>query len=106
MRLEADLRQAIDNDQITLAFQPIFDAPITIKDADQPIGTHIYTALDYVKDGADVRWSAVTMTSSQGRRDPDARRSRYDDEDDRPYSRRDLSDLHLYHPPNGQNPPL
>jgi lipoprotein-anchoring transpeptidase ErfK/SrfK len=60
------------------AFQPIFDTPITIQDADKPIGTHIYTALDYVKDGADVRWSAVTMTSSQGRREPESARRRYD----------------------------
>jgi hypothetical protein len=48
------------------AFQPLFDTPVTIRDADQPIGTHIYTALDYVNDGADVRWSALTMTRSQG----------------------------------------
>ena len=60
------------------AFQPIFDTPITIKDADQPIGTHIYTALDYVKDGADVRWSAVSMTSSQGRQEPESTRRRSD----------------------------
>ncbi len=63
------------------AFQPIFDTPITVTDADKPIGTHIYTALDYVKDGADVRWSAVSMTSSQGARDPEARRTRSDGED-------------------------
>ena len=61
------------------AFQPIFDTPITIKDADKPIGTHVYTALDYVKDGADVRWSAVSMTSSQGRHEPESRRRRSDD---------------------------
>jgi hypothetical protein len=60
------------------AFQPIFDTPITIKDADKPIGTHIYTALDYVKDAADVRWSAVSMTSSQGRQDPESTRRRSD----------------------------
>jgi hypothetical protein len=60
------------------AFQPIFDTPITIKDADKPIGTHVYTALDYVKDGADVRWSAVSMTSSQGRHEPESTRRRYD----------------------------
>ena len=60
------------------AFQPIFDTPITIKDADKPIGTHIYTALDYVKDGADVRWSAVSMTSSQGRHEPESTRRRSD----------------------------
>ena len=73
------------------AFQPIFDTPITIKDVDRPIGTHIYTALDYVKDGADVRWSAVSMTSSQGgsqsRQEPEASRRRYDS-DGYPYPRR------------------
>jgi hypothetical protein len=65
------------------AFQPIFESPITIKDADKPIGTHIYTALDYVKDGADVRWSAVSMTSSQGRTE-----SRRSDSDGYSYARR------------------
>jgi hypothetical protein len=71
------------------AFQPIFETPIVIKDADKPIGTHVYTALDYVKDGADVRWSAVSMTSSQGRQEPEASpRRRYDDYEDYPSSRR------------------
>src|SRR4029079_10927823 len=61
------------------AFQPIFDSPVTIKDADKPIGTHVYTALDYVKDGADVRWSTVSMTSSsQGRQEPESTRRRSD----------------------------
>ena len=64
------------------AFQPLFDTQVTIRDADQPIGTHIYTALDYTNDGADVRWSALTMTRSQGQdgRESDSygsRRSRY-----------------------------
>jgi hypothetical protein len=39
--------------------------PITIHDADHPIGTHIYTVLDYANDGADLRWSAVSMDSRQ-----------------------------------------
>jgi lipoprotein-anchoring transpeptidase ErfK/SrfK len=73
------------------AFQPIFDMPVTIKDADKPIGTYVYTALDYVKDGADVRWSAVSMTSSQagsqGRQEPESRR-RSEDDDDYGYSPR------------------
>ncbi len=56
-------------------FQPIFDMPVTIKDAEKPIGTYVYTALDYINDGDDVRWSAVTMTSSQARR-------RFDDDED------------------------
>ena len=41
--------------------QSVFDMPITIKDADKPIGTHLYTAIDYINDGADVRWNALSM---------------------------------------------
>ncbi len=43
------------------SFQPIFDATVTFRDHDQPIGTHIFTALDYVKEGPEIRWSAVSM---------------------------------------------
>ena len=46
------------------SFQPVFESPITIRDADHPIGTHIYTVLDYVNGGADLRWSAVSMGRS------------------------------------------
>jgi L,D-transpeptidase catalytic domain len=51
------------------AFQPLFESPVTIRDADKPIGTHIYTALDYMNGGADVRWSVVSMYESPTRRD-------------------------------------
>ena len=62
------------------AFQPIFETPITVKDADKPIGTHVYTALAYIKDGADVSWSAVSMTRSQGRHEaePNGHRREYE----------------------------
>jgi hypothetical protein len=46
------------------SFQPVFESPITIRDADHPIGTHIYTVLDYVNGGADLRWNAVSMDRS------------------------------------------
>jgi hypothetical protein len=54
------------------AFQQVFEGPVTIREAGQPIGTHIYTALNYTNDGANVRWSAVsTSQSPDGRqRDP------------------------------------
>ena len=39
-------------------FQPIFEGPVTIRDAGHPIGTHIYTVLDYTKGGA-----SLTRTS-------------------------------------------
>ncbi len=43
------------------AFQPIFDAPITIRDPDRPIGTHVFTAMERAGDGPDLRWSVVTL---------------------------------------------
>jgi hypothetical protein len=42
-------------------FQPVFEGPIAIRDADKPIGTYIFTALSYRDDGAEVRWSVVSM---------------------------------------------
>src|SRR5262249_34792775 len=74
---------------VSQGFQPIFDMPVTIKNAEKPIGTYVYTALDYINDGADVRWSAVSMTSSQARHEAASQRRRLDDdEDDYPRSRR------------------
>ncbi len=43
------------------SFQPIFDIAVTIRDPDQPIGTHIFTALDYIHEGTDIRWSSASM---------------------------------------------
>lgn len=47
------------------AFQPVFDVPVAIRDADRPIGTHVFTAV--AADGAGgLRWSAVSLKSSSG----------------------------------------
>jgi hypothetical protein len=43
------------------AFQPILDIPVTIQDADRPIGTHIFTALERAGAGRDLRWSVVSL---------------------------------------------
>jgi len=42
------------------AFQQIFDSPVTIADAEQPIGTHVFTALAR-GNGDDLRWSVVSL---------------------------------------------
>lgn len=42
-------------------YEPVFEAPVTISEPDKPIGTHIYTAVDYTNDGKNLRWTAVTM---------------------------------------------
>ncbi|HEY6381694.1 MAG TPA: L,D-transpeptidase family protein [Pseudolabrys sp.] len=45
------------------AFQPILDIPITVNDADRPIGTHIFTATERV--GTDIRWSVVSLVGGR-----------------------------------------
>ena len=43
-------------------FQPIFDSEVTIRDAQAPLGTFVFTALDYTGDDAsDLRWTALAM---------------------------------------------
>ena len=39
-------------------YEPVFDAPVTIQDPDAPIGTHLYTALDFTEDRTTMRWNA------------------------------------------------
>ena len=43
------------------AFEPIFDGPVTIQDADRPIGTHIFTAMERASGDASARWTAVSL---------------------------------------------
>ena len=57
------------------AFEPIFEAPITIRDPDKPLGTHIITAVDYVDGNNAMRWNVVSIG---GRRDGDDGASRED----------------------------
>jgi hypothetical protein len=42
-------------------FVPVFDAPVTIQDAAEPMGTHVFTAMEFRNDGAPVRWTVVTV---------------------------------------------
>jgi L,D-transpeptidase catalytic domain len=45
------------------AFEPVFDMPITVLDADRPIGTHVFTLMERT-DNANMRWSVVSLDSS------------------------------------------
>ena len=42
------------------AFEPVMESPVTIVDAERPIGTHVFTAMERTGD-TDMRWSAVTL---------------------------------------------
>ena len=44
------------------AFRPILEIPVTIRDADLPIGTHVFTALEQT-DG-DTQWSVVSLVGT------------------------------------------
>jgi len=42
-------------------FQPILETAVTIQDADRPIGTHVFTAVEGSDGNGDLRWSVVSM---------------------------------------------
>jgi len=42
-------------------FKPLFDAPVDIKAPDQPLGTHVFTAMELTDNGKSMRWVAISM---------------------------------------------
>lgn len=42
-------------------FAPLFDVPVKIQDAAEPMGTHVFTAMELQKDGAALRWTVVSV---------------------------------------------
>src|SRR5262249_20318366 len=40
---------------------PLFDLPVTIDEPDQPLGTHVFTAMAGAGDGAGMRWNLMTI---------------------------------------------
>jgi L,D-transpeptidase catalytic domain len=47
------------------AFQPVLEVPITIRDSDRPIGTHIFTAMDRTGDNGGIEWTVVSLQHGQ-----------------------------------------
>jgi hypothetical protein len=45
-------------------FQPLFETALTFRDPDQPIGTHIFIAPEYNKNGLDLRWNVVSVQAA------------------------------------------
>jgi len=42
-------------------FAPLFDAPVTIQNPAEPMGTHVFTAMEFQNDSAAVRWTVVSV---------------------------------------------
>jgi hypothetical protein len=57
-------------------YVPVYEGPVTIRDADKPIGSFVFTALGYRNAGADVRWSVVSMYTYSEAMEPVAQPSR------------------------------
>jgi hypothetical protein len=48
-------------------FDATIEVPVTIRDPDRPIGTHVYTAM--ARNGAGLRWTAVTIDNGDDAKD-------------------------------------
>jgi lipoprotein-anchoring transpeptidase ErfK/SrfK len=42
-------------------WKEVWESPVTFRDPDRPLGTHIFTAVDTVADGSAVKWTAITV---------------------------------------------
>ena len=42
-------------------FTPLFEAPVKIERPQEPLGTHVFTAVDYMPDHSTFRWNVVTL---------------------------------------------
>jgi L,D-transpeptidase catalytic domain len=42
-------------------FTPLLQAPVTIEHSEQPLGTHVFTALDYLSDHSNFRWNVISV---------------------------------------------
>jgi hypothetical protein len=48
-------------------FEPLFDVPVEIDHPEQPLGTHVFTALGFADGGAHMRWNVMTVASEPSR---------------------------------------
>jgi L,D-transpeptidase catalytic domain len=42
-------------------FTPLFDVPVKIQNPEEPLGTHVFTAMEFQNEGAAIRWSVVSI---------------------------------------------
>ncbi|SDH44834.1 MULTISPECIES: L,D-transpeptidase [Bradyrhizobium] len=42
-------------------FSPLFDVPVKIENPEEPLGTHVFTAMEFQSEGAAIRWTVVSI---------------------------------------------
>jgi hypothetical protein len=68
-------------------FEPVFDAAVTIEQPNEPLGTHVFTAMNLLDDHTTFRWTVVSLPGRPMRRSEDVKqfekhaRGRHGDED-------------------------
>ncbi len=48
-------------------FAPLFDIPVEIEHPEQPLGTHVFTALGFSDEGAHMRWNVMSVAGEPPR---------------------------------------
>ncbi len=48
-------------------FMPLLQAPVKIENPAEPLGTHVFTALDYLPDHSTLRWNVVSLPGEAAR---------------------------------------
>ena len=64
-------------------WKDIYEAPVTIRDPDKPLGTHVFIAVAAEPDGSAIRWSAISVPEGSSGGDS-RRRSKKDKASDDP----------------------
>ncbi|HEX5957399.1 MAG TPA: L,D-transpeptidase family protein [Hyphomicrobiaceae bacterium] len=59
------------------AREPVFDTPVTIANADRPMGTYVYSALAYTDGETNLRWNVVSMYGAHSGPGAKSKRNRH-----------------------------
>jgi hypothetical protein len=57
-------------------FSPLFDVPVKIENPEEPLGTHVFTAMEFQNEGAAIRWNVVSIPEEFPRRSVGASKER------------------------------
>jgi hypothetical protein len=57
-------------------FSPLFDVAVKIENPEEPLGTHVFTAMEFQSEGAAIRWSVVSMPEESPRMSEGAAKER------------------------------
>ena len=61
-------------------FSALFDVPVKIEKPEEPLGTHVFTAMEFQNEGAAIRWTVVSIPEEFPRMAEGARKEREEPE--------------------------